>query len=80
MTIAEAVRQIGVAMQKSHRWRKLCGRMHRSQLVRLKKLDNEIQRLRRAASDLPTDKLVLTEAAKHPSTPYVANERAETKC
>ena len=63
-TIAEAVRQIGVTQQTFYRWRKLYGGMQRSQLARLKELEKENQRLRRAVSDLTLDKLILTEAAK----------------
>ena len=64
MTIAEAVRQIGVTQQTVYRWRKLYGRMQRSQLMRLKELEKENQRLRRAVPDLTLDKLILSEAAK----------------
>lgn len=46
--IAEAVRQICVAEQTLYRWRKLYGGMQRSQLARLKELEKENQRLRRA--------------------------------
>ena len=54
-TIAEAVRQIGVTQQTFYRWRKLYGGMQRSQLARLKELEKENQRLRRAVSDLTLD-------------------------
>ena len=64
MTIAEAVRQIGMTQQTYYRWRKLYGGMQRSQLARLKVLEKENQRLRRAVSDLTLDKLILTEVAK----------------
>lgn len=63
-TITEAVRQIGLTQQTFYRWRKLYGGMQRSQLARLKELEKENQRLRRAVSDLTLDKLILTEAAK----------------
>ena len=63
-TIAEAVRQIGVTQQTFYRLRKLYGGMQRSQPARLKELEKENQRLRRAVSDLTLDKLILTEAAK----------------
>jgi len=56
MTVAEAVRQIGVTQQTFYRWRKLYGGMGRSQLKRFKELEKENQRLRRAASDLTLDK------------------------
>ena len=64
VTIAEAVRQIGVTEQTFYRWRKLYGGMQRSQLVRLKELKKENQRLRRAVSDLVLDKLIFSEAAR----------------
>ena len=64
MLIGDRVRQIGVTQQTYYRWRKLyCGR-GREQLKRLKELEKENQRLRRAVSDLTLDKLILTEAAK----------------
>ena len=40
MTIAEAVRQIGVTQQTFYRWHKLYGGMQRSQLARLKGLES----------------------------------------
>ena len=64
MTVAAAVRQIGVTLQTYYRWRKLYGGMGRDQLRRLKELEKENQRLRRAVSDLTLDKLILTEAAR----------------
>ena len=64
MTVAEAVRQICVTQQTFYRWRKLYGGMGRSQLKRFKELEKENQRLRRAASDLTLDKLILTEASR----------------
>ena len=64
MTIADAARQIGLTQQTFYRWCKLYGFMGRSQLKRLKELDKENQRLRRAVSDLTLDKLILTEAAR----------------
>ena len=64
MTVAEAVRQIGVTQQTFYRWRKLYVGMGRSQLKRLKELDKENQRLRRAVSDLTLDKLILSKAAR----------------
>lgn len=62
--IADAVRQIGVTVQTYYRWRKEYGGMNRDQLKRLKALESENQRLRRAVSDLTLDKMILTEAAR----------------
>ena len=64
MAVADAVRQIGVTQQTCYRWRRLYGGMGREQLKRLKELEKENQRLRRAVSDLTLDKLILTEAAR----------------
>ncbi|MDU8944338.1 IS3 family transposase [Ovoidimarina sediminis] len=64
MSIAEAVRQIGVTQQTYYRWRRQYGGMSRDQLKRLKELEKENARLRRAVSDLTLDKMILTEAAK----------------
>ena len=64
VAIADAVRQISVTQQMYHRWRKQYGGMNRDQLKRLKELETENQRLRRAVSDLTLDKLILKEAAR----------------
>ena len=64
MKIADSVRQIGITQQTYYRWRKEYGGMNRDQLKRLKELEKENARLRRAVSDLTLDKLILTEAAK----------------
>ncbi len=64
MRISDAARQIGVSEQTYYRWRKAYGGMGREQLKRLKDLEKENARLRRAVSDLTLDKLILTEAAK----------------
>ena len=63
-SVQEAVRQIGVTVQTYYRWRKEYVGMNRDQLKRLKELEVENQRLRRAVSDLTLDKLILKEAAR----------------
>ena len=62
--IADSMRQIGVTVQTYYRWRKEYGGMNRDQLKRLKVLESENHRLRRAVSDLTLDKMILTEAAR----------------
>jgi len=64
MPVVDAVRQIGVTQNTYYRWRKPYGGMNRTQLKRLKELEKENQRLRRAVSDLTLDKLILMEAAR----------------
>ena len=63
-SMADAVRQIGVTQQTFYRWRKQYGGMGRDQLRRLKELEKENLRLRRAVSDLALDKQILQEAAR----------------
>jgi putative transposase len=63
-SVSEAVRQIGVTVQTYYRWRKEYGGMNRDQLKRLKELETENTRLRRAVSDLTLDKMILAEAAR----------------
>ena len=64
MRVGQAVRQIGMTQQTCYWLRKLYCGMGRPQLNRLKELEKENRRLRRAVSDLTPDKLILTEAAK----------------
>ena len=57
-------RRIGVSEQTYYRWRKEYGGLKTDQARRMKELEKENQRLRRAISDLTLDKLILQEAAK----------------
>ncbi len=63
-SMAEAIRQIGVSEVTFYRWRQEFGGLKTDQVKRLKDLELENSRLRRAVSDLTLDKLILTEAAK----------------
>ncbi|RYH03589.1 hypothetical protein EU805_07735 [Salipiger sp. IMCC34102] len=63
-SVQEAVRQIGVTVLTFYRWPKQYGGMSREQLKRLKELEAENTRLRRAVSDLRLDKMILAEAAR----------------
>ena len=63
-TVAEAVRAIWVTEVTYYRWRKEYGGLKGDQVKRLKELEAENARLRRAVSDLTLDKMVLAEAAR----------------
>ena len=60
---ADAVRSIGVREVTYYRWRKEFGGLKSDQVKRLKELETENNRLRRAVSDLTLEKLILQEAA-----------------
>jgi transposase-like protein len=61
--VAEAVRSIGVTEVTYYRWRSEYGGLKGDQVKRLKELEAENNRLRRAVSDLTIEKLILKEAA-----------------
>jgi len=64
MTATEVVKTLGVSEVTYYRWRKEYGGMKVSQAKRLKELEKENARLRKAVSDLTLDKLILQEAAR----------------
>ena len=63
-TTAEACRRIAISEQTHYRWRKEYGGLKTDQARRMKDLEKENARLRRAISDLTLDKLILQEAAR----------------
>ena len=63
-TVADAIRQIGVTEITYYRWRKEFGGLQTNQVRRIKDLEQENARLRRAVSDLTIDKMTLSEASK----------------
>jgi putative transposase len=63
-TVAEAIRSIGVTEVTYYRWRSEYGGLKSDPVKRLKELELENARLRRAVSDLTLDKMILKEAAK----------------
>ncbi len=58
-SVAEAVRSIGVTPFTYYRWRKKFGGLKSDQVRRLKELEKENERLRKAVSDLTLEKLIL---------------------
>jgi putative transposase len=62
--IADAVRSIGVTEVTYYRWRNEYGGLKCDQVKRLKDLETENARLRKAVSDLTLDKQILQEAAR----------------
>ena len=62
--IADAIRRIGVSEVTYYRWRQEFGGLKTEQVKRLKELEMENSRLRKAVSDLTLDKLILQEAAR----------------
>ena len=60
--VKEICRQLGIAEQTYYRWRKEYGGLKISQAKKMKELEKENQRLRKAVSDLTLDKLILKEA------------------
>jgi putative transposase len=63
-TVPEVCKRLAVSTQSYYRWRKEYGGLKTNQAKRLKDLEKENGRLRRAVSDLTLDKMILREAAQ----------------
>lgn len=61
--MADAARAIGVTEPTYYRWRTEFGGLKLDQVKRLKELERENARLRKAVSDLTLEKVILKEAA-----------------
>jgi len=62
MTIGHICRQLSISEQTYYRWRKQYGGMKISQAKRIKDVERENVRLKRAVADLTLDKVILKEA------------------
>ena len=62
ITVGEICRKLSVSEQSYYRWRKQYGGMKISQVKRLKDLERENARLKKAVADLTLDKVILKEA------------------
>ena len=63
-SIDEAVREIGVTKNTYYRWRQEYGGMKLDQAKRLKDLEVENSRLKRAVAELTVDNQILKEVSK----------------
>jgi len=63
-TVAQVCRGLGIAEQTFYRWRREYGGLKVEQAKRLKALEQENARLRKAVADLTLDKLILQEAVR----------------
>ena len=63
-TGADVARALGVTETTYYRWRTEFGGLKGDQVKRLKELEQENARLRKAVAELTLDKLILKEAAK----------------
>ena len=63
-SVADSIRAIGVTNVTYYCWRQEYGGLKSDQVKRMKDLEAESTRLRRAVSDLTLDKMILAEAAR----------------
>ncbi len=61
-SIGQVCQKLEVSEQTYHRWRNQYGGMKASEARRLKELEQENARLKKAVADLTLDKQILTEA------------------
>lgn len=64
-TIAQVCQKLGVCEQTYHRWRNQYGGMKADAMKRLKQLEEENRRLKKAVADLTLDKQILKEANEY---------------
>jgi transposase-like protein len=62
-TIVEACKQLGVTDKTYFRWRKSHGGLRIDQAKRMRELETENSRLKKAVADLTIDKIILKEVA-----------------
>ncbi|MCJ2097539.1 IS3 family transposase, partial [Methylobacterium sp. E-046] len=62
-SVADAIRALGVSSVTYYRWRREFGGLKSDQVRRMKDLETENTRLRKAIADLTLDKLILQEAS-----------------
>ncbi len=61
-TVGEISRSLGISEQSYYRWRREYGGMEVRQAQKLKELERENARLKKAVADLTVDKVILNEA------------------
>jgi len=61
-SVAQVCQKLGVCEQTYHRWRNQFGGMKADAMKRLKQLEDENRRLKKAVADLTLDKQILKEA------------------
>ena len=61
-TIGKICRALGISEQTYYKWRREYGGLKMDQAKRLKELERENERLKKAVSELTLDKLILKEA------------------
>jgi transposase-like protein len=64
-TLAQVCQHLEVSEATYHRWREQYGGMKADAVKRLKELEEENRRLKRAVADLTLDKQILKEAMDH---------------
>jgi transposase-like protein len=62
MTVGQVCRQLSISEQSYYRWRKQYGGMKISQAKRMKDMQRENTRLKKAVADLTLDKVILKAA------------------
>jgi putative transposase len=64
-TIGQVCQKLGISEQTFHRWRNQYGGMKSEAARKLKELEQENLRLKKAVADLALDKQILKEALDH---------------
>ena len=79
-TVGSVCRAIGVTEQTYYRWRREYGGLKVDQAKRLKDVERENLRLRKAVADLTLDAMILKEAAKGVKAVWETPRRGASDC
>ncbi len=63
-TLDQVCKKLGISEQTYYRWRKQYGGLEKDQVKRLKELERENARLKKAVAELTLDKQILKEAVE----------------
>lgn len=69
-TAAQAARAVGVTEQSYYRWRKEYGGLQTNQVKKMKDMERENLRLRKAVSDMTLDNQILKELSRESTKPF----------
>ncbi len=69
-TVGKICRNLGISGQTYYKWRREYGGLKMDQAKRLKELERENERLKKAVSELTLDKLIIKEALTENTEPF----------
>ena len=79
VTVGQVCRELSISEQTYYRWRKQYGGLKISQAKRIKDIERENARLKKAVADLTLDKVILKEAADRSKNSFYRTRKSVGK-